>query len=957
MKKLVKNLILILSVSLLIGSAAPVLAYYPTMSVYSSGSDNSITISGGQPDAAVVINFTPSGSSLPTTITGTTDVNGNFTTDVGSVSSQITATVAGQQVVNNGNNEGCTYNCGTSYGLSLSQTSLSLSVGQSSSIAVYGSGSYYISGNSNSSIASVTLSGSQIAVYGETSGSSSISICSSGADGVCATLYVTVTGSSCIYDSYNCGSGSLSLSQTSLSLSQGQTSNVAIYNNGNSYGNYYISNNSNISVASASISGSSVLVSALAAGNTTISVCQNSNSQCVSLYVTVSLGSCGYYGCGTLSLSQTSLNLGQGQSSDVIISGGGSYYISSNSNSSAVSASISGSTLLLTGIYTGGSTITVCQSSGSSVCASVYVTVNGTGTGGLSLSQTSLNLSTGQSATVSAYNYSGGYLYISSNSNSGVALASVSGSVITLYALGSGSSTVIVCGGSSSQCGSIYVTVNGSGSSGSLYLSQTNLSLNQGQSSNIIISGSGSYYISTNSNLSVVSATISGSSLFLSALESGSSTVTVCQSSGYSGCASVYVTVNGGSGGSAVYFSPGSVSLSTGQNTSVVISSSYNNGYNGYYISNNSNSYVVTATISGSSLNLYGQTAGNSSITVCQSSGGGCGTLYVTVGTGYYSGSITLSQTSLTLTSGQTDSVNIYGSGSYYISTNSNPAIVSAAISGNVLNLYPSTSAGTSTVTVCQSSGNGCASLYVTTAGYNGSGNGNGGLYFTTTTPLPLMTVGQYYNYQLQVSGGQAPYYYTLSGGSLPGGLSLSSGGLISGAPVYGGYQTFTVTVNDSYGHSATQNFSLGNSGSNPGSGLQYPGGGVLGASTYPNGELISQGGTVYIVYKNLETPFSNAAAFLGLGFSFSNVIPVANPGLQNSGYTVTTRYSQHPWGSWIKSGSTIYFVDSTGLIPVPNWNTFIQNGGQQNLIVPANQWDFRLSILTPMTIGDSRLQ
>jgi len=83
----------------------------------------------------------PSGSNLQTTVSGVTDYSGNFTTMVdAAVGSQISATVGGQQVYsgNNGyyNNNGCSYYGCNVGGLTLSQTSLSLSVGQSASVTV-----------------------------------------------------------------------------------------------------------------------------------------------------------------------------------------------------------------------------------------------------------------------------------------------------------------------------------------------------------------------------------------------------------------------------------------------------------------------------------------------------------------------------------------------------------------------------------------------------------------------------------------------------------------------------------------------------------------------------------------------------------------------------------------------------------------------------------------------------
>ena len=887
-----------LFVSLFIGIiafATPALAYNPILNVYSSGNSTTISISGGQTNATVVISYMPSGSNLQTTVSGVTDYSGNFTTMVdAAVGSQISATVGGQQVYsgNNGyyNNNGCSYYGCNVGGLTLSQTSLSLSVGQSASVTVnypvYGySNNFYISSNSSSYVASASVSGSQINVYGLASGSTTISVCSNSGSSVCASLYVTVSGGSCSY--YGCNVGGLTLSQTSLSLSVGQsasvTANYPVYNYSNSF---YISSNSNSYVASASVSGSTINVYGLATGSTNISVCA-SGSVCATLYVTV--GGSGYNNSGTITFSPSSVNLAAGQSSTVFVNAaylGSSLYISSNSNSSVVSASISGSTMYLQAGSTGSSTITVCQNS--SACGYLYVTVGGGGSGSLSLSQTSLSLSSGQSSTVSIYNNGSSYssYYVSSNSNSNVASASISGSSLYVSALSSGSTSIVVCQSSySSSCATLYVTVTGVlGANTNLWFSPGNPTLYVGQSLAVSINSSAyntsnyynnsAYYISSNSNSGVVSASISGTVLNLYANQTGSSNIAVC-SSALSFCGTLYVTVGGGGSyyGGSLSLSQTSISLGQGQSMAV---SAYN--ASAIYVSSNSNSNVVSVNVSGNQATIYGQSSGSSSIVLCGTSSSQCATVYVSVNGNSYSGNITLSQYSLGLNVGQSATVNVSGNGGYgyYVAQNSNPGVVSASFNGSVINIYAIAN-GSSTLQICQNSANSCPSLTV--------------------------TVGGGYSYN---SG--YPYNYNNNGG---------------------------------------------------GSGLQYPGGqsGVLGATAYANGQLISEGSTVYIVYKNTKTAFASAAAFLGLGFKFGNVLAVGNSGLASSGYTVTTQYAQHPWGSWVKSGSTVYFVHESGLIPVPDWNTFLNNGGQSSFIVNANTYDFRLSMLSPMTSGDSRLQ
>ena len=732
MKIFVKSLILAVFSSAVLGFAAPALAAAPILSAnYVSGSSGSVQITVSNANAFGQINlYTRQSSSLWTTVNniGQTDGSGyftqviNVTTDGTASQVQMYVTVAGLQSstisvspYGSGYYGGCTYNCGSPYGLSLSQSSVSLTVGQSSTINIVNGSSYYYSG-------------------------------------------------------------------------------------------YYISSNSNSSVASAYISGSSVYVNGLSSGSTNISICQNSgSSSCVTLYVTVSGGSsgCGYYGCvvGGLTVSPSSLNLAVGQNGTASVSigsyiYGGSYYIASNSNSVVASAYVSGSTVYVNGLANGSTTLSICQNSGSSACASLFVTVTGSVLGSntnLWFSPASPSMYVGQSLAVSinssvysgysAYSYSNSY-YISSNTNPTVASASISGTVLNIYANQAGVANITVCHNSLGFCSTLYVTVTGGGSSyyGAVSLSQSSLNVSLNQSANVVITGnSGNYTIVSNSSPTVVSATVSGNVLTVYGQNAGSTTLSICQTGYTSQCASLYVTVP-----------------------------------NGYY---------------------YGY-------------GGGT--------------ALTVTPTSLALTTGQSGSAVIYGTGSYYIASNSNSAVASASVSGNSVSVYGSQN-GSTTLSICQTSYSAtCVSLYVTVTGY--------------------------------------PYY---------------------------GY----------------------------GSGVVYPPSSVLGASSYPNGELISENGTVYIVYKNTKTGFISSYVFTGLGFSFNNVVNTGYTGLGSSGYTITSAYASHPWGSWIKSGSTVYFVHESGLIPVPNYSTFIANGGQDAWVVKANSADFRLPILSTMVTGDPRLQ
>ncbi len=851
------------------GSAS---AYYPTMNLTTSGSSTTIFISGAQPYTSVVVNYTPSGSNLSSSVNGTTDGGGSFTTMISSVnSSSIVATVGGLQVYSAGSGYvgGCTYNCGTPYGLSLSQSNVYVSVGQSTTVTAYNQyGNLYVSSNSNPTAATANVSGNSVVIYGQNSGSTTLQICAN-SNGACGTVYVTVSGGTC-YSGYCGGSGSLVLNQTSLSLTVGQNSYVTA-SNGN--GSLYISNNTNSSVVSTTVSGNQINFYGLSAGSSTVTICGNSiyggGNNCASVYVTVS----GVLGANTnLWFSPANPNLYLGQSLAVSINSSVTnsysgvspylnnyYYISSNSNSGVVSANISGSVLNLYANQTGSSNLSICHIS-LGFCSTLYVTVGGgSGSGNLSLSQTNVSLSFGQSTTVTASNSFSSSVYVSQNTNPSVVSTTVSGNIVYINAQGSGSSNISICAtGSGGACGNVYVTVTGGGSNG-LSFSPSNPTLYGGQSLAVAIYNSlASYglFVSSNSNSNVVSASISGSTLTLYANNPGTSNIVVC-SNGSVQCGTLFVTVSGsGSTGSSIFFTPSSLSLTIGQSNNVTISGPYS--YN-YYISTNSSPNVASAVIQNNILTVTGTNSGYTTFSICQNGVSQCGSLGVTVNSGGYGGygSLSLSQTSAGITVGQTTYITAYNyGGSIYISNNSNPGVVSPTVSGNQINLR-GLAAGSATVTVCGNSNAQCAPIYVTVTGTN----------------------------------------------------------------------------------------------------VSYPGGGVLGSSAYNNGQLISEYGTVYIVYRNTKTGFISASVFRALGFNFSNVLEVGNSGVSDSGYTVRTANASHPWGSWIKSGKTIYFVHESGLIPVPDWNTFLSNGGQSNMVVPANHYDFTLPILSPMSYSDYRLQ
>jgi len=254
----------------------------------------------------------------------------------------------------------------------LSQTSLSLVVGQTSSVTMYGSGSYYVS-NSNQSVAYASIvNTSTLNVYGSSAGTATFTVCSSYSGSSCANLYVTVSGNS------------NNSNQSYWTVNVGQSENVTI----TGAGSYQVTNSDSSIVYGYMANSNNLSITGVSAGTADVTVCSQVNNSCAILVVTVPYTS-NYYNYNNnywnysspVYLNQSSVSLSVGrysQSSSVTIYGGGgngSYYLSNNSNSYVASAYVGSNTVNVSAMSAGTTTITVCSSTGGSSCATLYVTV------------------------------------------------------------------------------------------------------------------------------------------------------------------------------------------------------------------------------------------------------------------------------------------------------------------------------------------------------------------------------------------------------------------------------------------------------------------------------------------------------------------------------------------------------------------------------------------------------
>jgi putative peptidoglycan binding protein len=337
---------------------------------------------------------------------------------------------------------------GTAYAVVplFSQTGITVGLGQSVSATVQNGVAVYVELNSSPTIASASVNGTQITVMGISPGSSSLTICATGTASDCANMNITVQVGAV---------SSISFSTNNFSLPIGGSQSVTV-SGGN--GTYTISSNSNASVVSTGLSGSTLTVSGLAAGSAAINVCDTSNT-CGTLSVTINSSS-----ASSISFGQNNISLAAGGSQVISLSGGnGTYNLSTNSNPSAVSASIASNAITVYAFASGSATITVCDTSNTNTCGTLSVTVTGSSSGNqiITFNPASPTVVVGQSSSVTISGNATGF-FILSNANAGMAQASMgNGNTLTIYGVAVGMDSITVCAVGGAGCTPLSVTITG----------------------------------------------------------------------------------------------------------------------------------------------------------------------------------------------------------------------------------------------------------------------------------------------------------------------------------------------------------------------------------------------------------------------------------------------------------------------------------------------------------------
>jgi|GEM_PF-2117991 len=427
----------------------------------------------------------------------------------------------------------------------------------------------------------------------------------------------------------------------------------------------------------------------------------------------------------SLTLSQGSAQIAVGQS--VAITGTSTLILAANSLSSSIAAAVNGSNLSITGLSSGSGTVVVC---GINVgCSSVIVAVGGqAGQTQITFNPNNVVLNSKETKAVAIFGGSNNGYTVKSNSNAATVDAIIAGKsgFVTLYGKETpGTAAVVICSQeASTNCATLNITVLNNAVS-TLSFSQNNVSLIPGLAQAVTVSGGpdSNYYIYSNSNSGVVSATMSGNTLTVTGGgNAGTAVIKVCSAAISSSCGDLNITTNLNN------TTPSATVLAFSQNVVVINKDdSFNVTVSGgpggtYVISSNSNPTAVTAGIgSGSNvINLKGNAVGSAIINVCSSATNTvCANLAVTVNPALLP--IYFSQNNLTLTTNRSAIITVTGGNdtNKIISSNSNSSVATASIGsgGSLITVSGGTVSGATVITVCSASAtysNNCATLNVT---------------------------------------------------------------------------------------------------------------------------------------------------------------------------------------------------------------------------------------------------
>ena len=631
-------------------------------------------------------------------------------------------------------------------------TSLTLAPNVSSSFTIVGGKPGYFVSSSNSAVATVAINGNSFLISGVAIGSALVHI----TDSTGASKIVSITVSSG-------GSGALlyTTAANSITINATETNSFTIAGGIAPYK----ASSSNTGVASVSVTGTALNIKGIATGTAQVLVFDASGT---SVAIIVNIGS-GGTNTNLFVTSASSVNIAVAASSTYTIGGGTAPYSVSSSNKAVTTASISGTTLLISGIAVGTAQVHVFDASGASVAITVNIGSGGTTTNFFTTSPSSVDIAV---TTSNTYTVGGGVApYTTSSSNTRIASANVAGTVLNINGIATGTAQVLVFDATGV---SVTIAVNiGSGGTSTKFFttSPNNVDIAVATSNTYTIGGGVAPYTASSSNTGVASVNVAGTVLNINGIATGTAQVLVFDATG----AAVTINVNTGSSGTTTNLFLTSASSVT---IAVAASSTYTiGGGRAPYSASSSNKAVATASVSGSTLLVSGIAAGTAQVHVFDASGAA---VVITVNVGFggtTTNLFTTAPSSIDIAVASSNTYTIGGGTPPYSVSSSGTGVVTASVSGTILSVN-GIATGTAQVLVFDATG---TSVPITV---NIASGGTSTKLFTTSANSVNILVAASNTYT--IGGGTAPYTVSSSNKSIAtasvSGTSLLINGIAAGA-------------------------------------------------------------------------------------------------------------------------------------------------------------------------------
>ena len=398
--------------------------------------------------------------------------------------------------------------------------------GSTVSMPVAGSGSYKVGGgtppyaatSSNSAIAQLSLSDTNLTVTGLVAGSAQISVFD--ATGTSLSFNVTVNGSGSTLSLYTTAGSSLT-----LPLSTTQT-----YLVGGGTAPYVVTSN-HVGVVTATLTGTSLSLSSVGAGNAQVSIFDATGAS-IGFSVTVNAAT------GTPPLytsAGTAVTPPLASIQSYLVGGGVAPYVASSSNTGVVTVGLVGSFISINAVGAGSALVSIFDATGTSVSFTVTIASSGSVTPFYTSASSSLNLLTGSTST---YTLGGGTPpYITSSSSPSTVTASISGSVLSITGVSAGTAQVTVLDASGSAI-TLSVSASQSGTS-PLSIQPDGATGNVGDGLRFLVSAGTPPYAVTaaNTNITTVSpasVATNGGNFIATLINAGTTTVTIVDALGQS---------------------------------------------------------------------------------------------------------------------------------------------------------------------------------------------------------------------------------------------------------------------------------------------------------------------------------------------------------------------------------------------------------------------------------------